>query len=99
MALLKFIARVYTLAFSLSGGAAGGVYMGAWVRWKVLVALLIYCFDVCFFDGVDLFSLEFVCRKLLNQLIGYNQSIPALAEGVDPRGLGDQLAPLWMCYW
>lgn len=38
-------------------------------------------------------------RKLLNQMIGYDQTIPPFAEGVDPKNLGDQLAPLWMCYW
>lgn len=44
-------------------------------------------------------NMNFVYRKLLNQMVGYGQSVPPFAAGVDVKNLGDQHTPLWLCYW
>ena len=38
-------------------------------------------------------------RRLLGQMVPYDLQLPVFAEGVAPGNLGNQLAPLWLCYW
>lgn len=49
--------------------------------------------------GNNVYMLYLSFRKLLNQMIDYDQAIPPFTEDVNSKNLGDQLAPLWMCYW
>ena len=32
-------------------------------------------------------------------MVPYEIQLPDFAEGVAPGNLGNQLAPLWLCYW
>ena len=32
-------------------------------------------------------------------MVPYDSQLPEFADGVDPAHLGEQLAPLWLCYW
>lgn len=32
-------------------------------------------------------------------MIPYDLQLPEFADGVDPSDLGNNQAPLWLCYW
>ena len=32
-------------------------------------------------------------------MVPYDLQLPEFAKGVAPGNLGNQLAPLWLCYW